>query len=125
MNSRRIKEAIVRHFMPLMSVAALFLSTVAAYADLCKADFDGDGAIGASDLAALLGAWGYEIEDSPGKGGTGDAEVDREHIDVVHLTFTSLSELANRLWEVISDNDAQGVESVAVPADEIRRRIVR
>ena len=48
----------MRHFMPLMSVAALFLSTVAAYADLCKADFDGDGAIGASDLAELLGAWG-------------------------------------------------------------------
>ena len=71
----------------------------------------------------LLGTWGYEIEES--EGGTGDVDVDKEHIDVVHLTFTSLCDLANHLWDVFCDDDAAGVVSVTVPAEEIRRRIAQ
>ena len=68
-----------------------------------------------------LASWGFEIEDS--EGGTGDVDVDRTHIDVVHLTFSSLCELANHLWEVFSDDDDDDVASVVVPADEIKRRM--
>lgn len=36
----------------------IYLTSVTAVAQICPADLNGDGAVNASDLAALLGAWG-------------------------------------------------------------------
>ncbi|MDZ4753539.1 MAG: hypothetical protein SGJ11_03475 [Phycisphaerae bacterium] len=37
----------------------------------CPADFDGNGQVGASDLAVLLGGWGTAVGDLDGSGVTG------------------------------------------------------
>jgi hypothetical protein len=41
----------------------------------CPADFDGDGTVGASDLATLLGAWGTPACDLDGDGTTGASDL--------------------------------------------------
>jgi hypothetical protein len=41
----------------------------------CPADLDGDGDVGASDLAALLSAWGTANADLDGDGDTGASDI--------------------------------------------------
>ena len=46
----------------LAAMALAFAAAPAAHAQTaCDADIDGDGIVGAPDLAALLGAWGAEL----------------------------------------------------------------
>ncbi len=44
-------------------------------APACPADLDGDGAVNAADLAALLGAWGTDGADLDGDGTTNAADL--------------------------------------------------
>ena len=71
---------------------------------------------------SVLTGWGYELEPAPDRT-TGDAEVDKTHHHVTHLTLAALCELAIRLWDVARDDQAVGVTSATVPAAEIRNRI--
>ena len=61
-SSRRLISPWVRAVRSLTRVAAVALAVVAAPAvhaqAACDADIDGDGVVGAPDLAALLGEWG-------------------------------------------------------------------